>query len=51
MVEGVIPNQIVKAASVEWIGEQAINLVYRVPWTGVVAELQRLRIHIMNPCG
>ena len=37
MVGGVIPNQIVEAVSVEWIGEQAINLVYRVPG-GSVSE-------------
>ena len=37
MVSGVIPNQIVEAISVEWIGDQAINLVYRVPG-GSVSE-------------
>ncbi|MRX50208.1 DUF3883 domain-containing protein [Paracoccus sp. S-4012] len=37
MVAGVIPNQMVEAVSVEWIGDQAINLVYRVPG-GSVAE-------------
>ena len=37
MVGGVIPNQIVEAVSVEWIGEQAINLVYRLPG-GSVSE-------------
>lgn len=30
-IAGVAPNQIVEAVSVEWIGDQAINLVYRVP--------------------
>ncbi len=29
-VAGVVPNQSVEAVSVEWIGDQAINLVYRV---------------------
>ena len=28
-VAGVVPNQTVEAVSVEWIGDQAINLVYR----------------------
>lgn len=36
-VAGVAPNQIVEAVSVEWIGDQAINLVYRVPG-GSVSE-------------
>ena len=29
-ITGVTPNQTVEAVSVEWIGDQAINLVYRV---------------------
>lgn len=37
MVGGVIPNQMVEAVSAEWIGDQAINLVYRVPG-GSVSE-------------
>ena len=36
-VVGVVPNQTVEAVSVEWIGDQAINLVYRVPG-GSVSE-------------
>ena len=36
-IAGVVPNQIVEAVSVEWIGDQAINLVYRVPG-GSVSE-------------
>jgi len=31
MVGGIAPNQPVEVVSVEWIGEQAINLVFRVP--------------------
>ena len=37
MVGGVIPNQTVEAVSVEWIGDQSINLVYRTP-SGSVSE-------------
>lgn len=29
-IAGVVPNQTVEAVSVEWIGDQAINLVFRV---------------------
>lgn len=36
-VAGVVPNQTVEAVSVEWIGDQAINLVYRV-LGGTVSE-------------
>jgi len=36
-VAGVVPNQTVEVVSVEWIGDQAINLVYRVP-SGSVSE-------------
>ena len=36
-VTGVIPQQSVEVVSVEWIGNQAINLIYRSP-TGSVAE-------------
>ncbi len=36
-VAGVVPNQTVEAVSVEWIGDQAINLVYRIPG-GSVSE-------------
>jgi len=36
-IAGVVPNQTVEAVSVEWIGDQAINLVYRVPG-GSVSE-------------
>src|SRR5699024_1857121 len=35
MVQGVIPVHPVEVVSVEWIGEQAINLVYRVKGGGV----------------
>lgn len=34
-VTGIIPSQAVEVVSVEWIGDQAINLVYRVPGGGV----------------
>jgi len=37
IVQGVVPNQPVEVVSVEWIGDQAVNLVYRVPG-GSVAE-------------
>lgn len=36
-VNGVMPNQSVEVVSVEWIGDQAINLVYRAPG-GSVSE-------------
>ncbi len=29
-LRGVVPGQLVEVVSVEWIGDQAINLVYRV---------------------
>jgi SNF2 family DNA or RNA helicase len=34
-IHGIVPGQPVEAVSVEWIGEQAINLVYRVQGSGV----------------
>lgn len=34
-VAGVVPGQNVEVVSVEWIGDQAINLVFRVPVGGV----------------
>ena len=34
-VRGVVPGQPVEVVSVEWIGDQAINLVYRVQGSGV----------------
>jgi superfamily II DNA or RNA helicase len=37
IVQGIIPNQSVEVVSVDWIGDQAVNLVYRVPG-GSVAE-------------
>jgi len=37
IVKGIIPNQSVEIVSVDWIGEQALNVVYRVPG-GSVAE-------------
>jgi superfamily II DNA or RNA helicase len=36
-VSGVVPNQTVDVVSVDWIGDQAINMVYRVPG-GSVSE-------------
>jgi len=36
-VSGILPSQLVEAVSVEWIGDQAINLVFRVPG-GSVSE-------------
>nr|WP_255720228.1 DUF3883 domain-containing protein [Acuticoccus kalidii] len=36
-IGGVVPNQTVETVSVEWIGDQAINLVYRLP-SGSVSE-------------
>lgn len=37
VVQGIIPSHPVEIVSVDWIGDQAINLVYRVPG-GSVAE-------------
>jgi superfamily II DNA or RNA helicase len=37
LVQGVIPSQPVEIVSVEWIGQQAVNLVFRAPG-GTVAE-------------
>ena len=37
MVEGIVPEQSVQVLSVEWIGNQAINLIYREP-SGSVSE-------------
>ena len=37
MVQGIAPGQIVEVVSVDWIGDQAINVVYRVPG-GSVSE-------------
>lgn len=37
VVEGVAPGQAVEVVSTDWIGDQAINVVYRVPG-GSVAE-------------
>ena len=37
IVQGIIPGQPVEIVSVDWIGKQAVNLVYRVPG-GSVAE-------------
>jgi superfamily II DNA or RNA helicase len=34
-VRGIVPGQPVEVVSVEWIGDQAINLVYRVQGSGV----------------
>ncbi len=36
-VAGVVPNQSVEVVSVDWIGDQALNLVYRIPG-GSVSE-------------
>lgn len=36
-VQGLIPGQAVEVVSLEWIGEQAVNVVYRVPG-GSVSE-------------
>ncbi|MFG6083636.1 hypothetical protein ACEUZ9_005354 [Paracoccus litorisediminis] len=41
-VSGVIPSQSVEVVSVEWIGDQAINLVYRIPG-GSVSETMLYR--------
>lgn len=37
LVAGVMPGQVVEVVSVDWIGNQALNVVYRVPG-GSVAE-------------
>ena len=37
LVGGIVPNQAVEIVSTDWIGDQAINVVYRVPG-GAVAE-------------
>lgn len=37
LVQGIVPNQSVEVVSVDWIGNQALNIVYRVPG-GSVAE-------------
>ncbi|WP_341903620.1 helicase-related protein [Sandarakinorhabdus limnophila] len=37
VVQGIIPSQPVEIVSVDWIGQQAVNIVYRVPG-GSVAE-------------
>ena len=37
IVHGIVPNQSVEIVSTDWIGDQAINVVYRVPG-GSVAE-------------
>ena len=36
MVRGVVPGQSVQVVSIDWIGNQAINLVYREPDGGVL---------------
>jgi superfamily II DNA or RNA helicase len=36
-VRGIAPSQVVEVVSIDWIGDQAINVVYRVPG-GSVAE-------------
>ncbi|MEZ5769782.1 MAG: helicase-related protein [Paracoccaceae bacterium] len=41
-VSGIVPNQTVDVVSVEWIGDQAINLVYRTPG-GTVSETTLFR--------
>ena len=35
MVRGVVPGQSVQIVSAEWIGNQAVNLVYQAPDGGV----------------
>lgn len=35
LVHGIVSGQLVEVVSVEWIGDQAINLVYRVQGSGV----------------
>ena len=42
MFRGVVPDQPVQVVSAEWIGNQAINLVYRGP-NGGVSETTRWR--------
>lgn len=37
MITGIVPNQAIEVVSVEWIGDQALNLVYRIPG-GSVSE-------------
>jgi superfamily II DNA or RNA helicase len=37
MVRGIAPGQVVEVVSVDWIGDQAVNVVYRVPG-GSVSE-------------
>lgn len=37
LIAGVVPNQTVEVVSIEWIGDQAINIVYRLP-DGSVSE-------------
>jgi hypothetical protein len=37
IIKGIIPNQSVEIVSVDWIGDQALNVVYRSP-SGSVAE-------------
>lgn len=37
IVKGIVPNQTVEIVSVDWIGDQALNVVYRIPG-GSVAE-------------
>jgi superfamily II DNA or RNA helicase len=34
-ISGIVANQSVEVVSVEWIGQQAINVVYRVPTAGI----------------
>lgn len=41
-VSGVVLGVVVEAVSVEWIGDQAINVVFRVPG-GAVPETTRYR--------
>ena len=37
IVQGLVPNQCVEIVAVDWIGDQAINVVYRLP-SGSVGE-------------
>ena len=41
-VTGVVPNQPVEVVSVDWIGDRALNLVYRIPG-GSVSEITLYR--------
>jgi hypothetical protein len=41
-IQGIFPGQAVEVVSVDWIGDQAINLVYRVP-SGSVADPRQPR--------